>query len=96
LASFKIVSFSSLLNNIEKQETIHTREKTAILTEIDTLEAAVQQQKLESLTREKNLSLQQKATNDFVSRIRSPRAKRKLKMNGSNFKKIKNLSSPKS
>src|SRR5476651_1578725 len=63
LASFRIAAFGSSLNNIEDEEQIHRLEKLGIVTQIDTLEALVQQQKLDSITKEKNLATQQKATN---------------------------------
>ena len=60
LASFKIASFSESLAQIEDREKVQQVEKSGISTQIDTLEAALQQQKLDSLNREKNLSIQQK------------------------------------
>lgn len=79
LASFRIASFSTSLGRIEEQEQKHKLEKTAIVSQIDTLEAALQQQKLDSLTKEKNLSAQQKATNEFVSKIRAYESEKKIK-----------------
>jgi chromosome segregation protein len=79
LASFRIVSFSESLSKIEAQELKQREEKSGIITQIDTLEATVQQQKLESITREKNLSAQQKATNEFVSKIRAYESEKKIK-----------------
>ncbi|MEO8886130.1 MAG: AAA family ATPase, partial [Mucilaginibacter sp.] len=79
LASFRIVSFSDSLNKIEQQEQKQREEKSGIVTHIDTLEAALQQQKLDSLTREKNLAAQQKATNEFVSKIRAYESDKKIK-----------------
>ncbi len=60
LASFRIASFSESLNKIEEQEQKHKAEKSGIVTQIDNHEAILQQQKLDSLTKEKNLSIQQK------------------------------------
>ena len=79
LASFRIASFSDSLGRIEEQEQKQREEKAGIISQIDTLEAAVQQQKLDSLTREKNLSIQQKATNEFVSKIRAYESEKKIK-----------------
>ena len=39
----------------------------------------LQQQKLGSLTKEKNLSVQQKATNDFVAKIRAYESEKRVK-----------------
>src|ERR1700750_2311933 len=79
LASFRISSFSESLIRIEEQEQKHKEEKSGIVTQIDTLEASLQQQKLDSLTREKNLSVQQKATNEYVSKIRAYESEKKIK-----------------
>jgi chromosome segregation protein len=79
LASFRIASFSESLSKIEVQEQDHRIEKTAIIAQIDNLEAVLQQQKLDSLTKEKNLSIQQKATNEYVSKIRAYESEKKIK-----------------
>src|ERR1700748_2424012 len=79
LASFKIISFSESLNRIDDQEQKHRGEKLGVVAQIDTLEAALQQQKVDSLTKEKNLSTQQKATNDYVSKIRAYESEKKIK-----------------
>jgi len=79
LASFRIASFSESLNKIEEQEQRHSEEKSGIVTQIDTLEALLQQQKLDSLTSEKNLAAQQKATNEFVAKIRAYENEKRIK-----------------
>src|ERR1700744_5912382 len=79
LASFKIISFSESLNKIDDQEQKHRGEKLGVVAQIDTLEAALQQQKVDSLTKEKNLSTQQKATNEYVSKIRAYESEKKIK-----------------
>lgn len=79
LASFKIAAFGSSLNAIEQQELKQREEKSGVITQIDTLEATLQQEKLDSLTKEKNLSIQQKATNDFVGKIRAYESEKKIK-----------------
>jgi chromosome segregation protein len=79
LASFKIISFSDSLNKIDEQEQRQHGEKLGIVAQIDNLEAGLQQQKLDSLTKEKNLSTQQKATNDYVSKIRAYESEKKIK-----------------
>ncbi len=79
LASFKIVSFSESLNKIDAQEQKQQDEKLGITTQMDALEAALQQQKADSLTREKNLATQQKATNEFVAKIRAYENEKKIK-----------------
>ncbi len=79
LASFRIASFSESLARIEDQEQKHRVEKSGIVSGIDALEAFLQQQKLDSLTKEKNLSTQQKATNEFVAKIRAYESEKKIK-----------------
>ncbi|GGB06641.1 chromosome segregation protein SMC [Mucilaginibacter rubeus] len=79
LASFRIVAFSESLKKIEEQELKHKAEKGDIIIQIDTLEATLQQQKLDSITKEKNLSVQQKTTNEFVSKIRAYESEKKIK-----------------
>src|ERR1700733_14664059 len=79
LASFRIASFSESLARIEDQEQKHRLEKSGIVSGIDTLEAILQQQKFDSLTKEKNLSTQQKATNEFVAKIRAYESEKKIK-----------------
>jgi len=79
LASFKIISFSDSLNKIDEQEQKQHGEKLGIVAQIDGLEAGLQQQKLDSLTKEKNLSTQQKATNEYVSKIRAYESEKKIK-----------------
>ncbi|MDB5144337.1 MAG: smc [Mucilaginibacter sp.] len=79
LASFRIISFSESLNKIDDQEQKQRGEKLGVAAQIDTLEAALQQQKVDSLTKEKNLSTQQKATNEYVSKIRAYENEKKIK-----------------
>ncbi|WP_214070846.1 chromosome segregation protein SMC [Mucilaginibacter sp. dw_454] len=79
LASFKIAAFGTSLATIEDQELKQREEKSGVVTQMDTLEAALQQEKLDSITKEKNLSVQQKATNEFVSKIRAYESEKKIK-----------------
>ena len=79
LASFRIEAFSGSLSRIEDREREHRVEKTGIVTQIDSLEALLQQQKLDSVTKEKNLSIQQKATNEYVAKIRAYESEKRVK-----------------
>ncbi|WP_448699979.1 chromosome segregation protein SMC [Mucilaginibacter sp. AW1-3] len=79
LASFRIASFSESLARIEDDEQKAKEGKSGIVAIIDSMEAAVQQQKLDSLTKEKNLSVQQKATNEYVAKIRAYESDKKIK-----------------
>ncbi|MBK0379087.1 chromosome segregation protein SMC [Mucilaginibacter segetis] len=79
LASFRISGFSTTLAAIEDKEQRQHVEKTGIVAQIDTLEAALQQQKLDSLTKEKNLAAQQKASNEFTAKIRAYESEKRIK-----------------
>ncbi|MFD2871662.1 chromosome segregation protein SMC [Mucilaginibacter ximonensis] len=79
LASFKIAAFGTSLATIEDQELKQREDKSAIISQIDMLEAGLQQEKLDSITKEKNLSVQQKATNEFVAKIRAYESEKKIK-----------------
>jgi chromosome segregation protein len=89
LASFRIVSFSDSLIRIEEQEQKHREQRSGITTQIDTLEAALQKQKLDNLTQEKKLSLQQKTTNEFISKIRAYESEKKIKNEQLKFQRDK-------
>jgi chromosome segregation protein len=79
LASFRLASFSESLARIEEKEQAQQAEKSGIAAQIDTLEASLQQQKLDSLNKEKNLAIQQKANNEHVAKIRAYESEKKLK-----------------
>lgn len=79
LASFRIGTFSESLNRIEEREQKQREEKMGIVAQIDGTEATLQQQKTDSLVKEKNLSVQQKATNDYVGQIRAYENEKKIK-----------------
>jgi chromosome segregation protein len=64
---------------IEEKEQIQREEKSGIATQIDTLEAALQQNKLDSLTKEKNLAAQQKASNEYTAKIRAYESEKRVK-----------------
>jgi chromosome segregation protein len=89
LASFRIVSFSESLSRIEEQEQKEKADKTGIVAQIDKLEATIQQQKLDSLTNEKNLSVQQKATNEYVGKIRAYESEKKVRNEQLKYQKDK-------
>ncbi|KAA8486231.1 condensin subunit Smc [Arcticibacter tournemirensis] len=79
LASFRITGFRESLEKLDEQEERHNVEKSGIIAEIDKLEAALQQFKTENITKEKNLSAQQKAANEFTSKIRAYESEKKIK-----------------
>ncbi|TKB96047.1 chromosome segregation protein SMC [Pedobacter cryophilus] len=79
LASFKISNFRTALNSLEKQEVAQNTARHTVSVKLDGLDAEIQKHKFNSLTKEKNLSNQQKATNDFVSKIRAYESEKKIK-----------------
>lgn len=79
LASYRIAHFSESLAKIEEQELTQRTEQTRISTDIAKLEAQLQQLKQESLAKEKNLATQQKATNEYVAKIRAYESDKKVK-----------------
>ena len=79
LASYRIISFREALSRLEDKEQQQSLSNTDISTAISNLEAVLQQQKLENLNLEKNLSVQQKASNEFIAKIRNYESDKKLK-----------------
>ncbi len=79
LASFRIISFREALSRLEDKEQQQSLSNTEISSSINNLEALLQQQKLENLNLEKNLSVQQKASNEFIAKIRNYESDKKLK-----------------
>ncbi|MCO5934840.1 chromosome segregation protein SMC [Mucilaginibacter sp. RB4R14] len=79
LASFRIANFSKSLAEIEEKEQKQREQKSGIATQIDKLEATLQQNKLDSLTKEKNLAAQQKASNEFSAKIRAYESEKRVK-----------------
>ncbi|SKB35698.1 chromosome segregation protein SMC [Daejeonella lutea] len=79
LASFRIIGFRDVLERLEDREQQQLIDNSGISTAIANLEAQLQQQKLDSLNLEKNLSVQQKATNEFITKIRAYESDKKLK-----------------
>lgn len=79
LASYRIIGFRDSLNQLEEREQQHTLKTSGIIVEISNLEALLQKLKLENLNLEKNLSIQQKATNEFIAKIRNYESDKKLK-----------------
>ena len=78
-ATFRITGFRNSLSKLEDREQEQLLENSRTSALISNLEALLQKQKLDSLNLEKNLSIQQKATNEFISKIRSYESDKKLK-----------------
>ncbi len=79
LASYRIIGFRESLTKLEDKEQQHSLDSSGINTEISNLEAFLQKVKFENLNLEKNLSIQQKVTNEFISKIRTYESDKKLK-----------------
>ncbi|SEM18616.1 condensin subunit Smc [bacterium A37T11] len=79
LASLRIASFSTVLDKLQDDEEKQETTRTHIGSQIATLEASLQQLKQASLTKEKNLATQQKATNEYVGKIRAYESEKKIK-----------------
>jgi chromosome segregation protein len=89
LASFRIAGFRAALEKLENEEQAQDDLKLAIVSESDRLEALIQEQKLQALTLEKNLSIQQKAANEAVAKIRTYENEKKIKNERLRFLKEK-------
>lgn len=79
LASFQLIALDQSLEKLDEQEKTQHLEKLNLNTQIDILEADLQRQKLDHLTKEKNLSTGQKALNEYIAQIRSHESDQKLK-----------------
>ncbi|TAH01511.1 MAG: chromosome segregation protein SMC [Sphingobacteriales bacterium] len=78
-STFKIEGFRTSLQKLETQENTFNDEIVSATAKIDVNEAQIQAFKLNYLTEEKNLSVQQKATNDFVAKIKAYEHENKIK-----------------
>ena len=78
LAAFKIFSFQQKTNVLTAQEEDLVNQKIEIIANGDHLQAGLQQLKLDTLNEEKNLSAQQKATNEYVGKLRNAENDQKL------------------
>ncbi len=79
LASYRIAGLKQSMQDLEDKENVHNLDKNKFHTDIDGIEAKIQEEKLESLNKEKNLSVQQKALNDHIAKIRSYENEKKIK-----------------
>src|SRR5690554_3693355 len=78
LATHRIAHFSESLAVLDAQELTQRTEQVRISGEIDKHEAQLQQLKQESLAKEKNLATQQKATNEYIAKIRAYESEKKV------------------
>ncbi|WP_029288075.1 chromosome segregation protein SMC [Pedobacter sp. R20-19] len=79
LATHRIAFFRTDLDALESQEKNQQVNRSELSTKIDQQEAELQKLKLGSINQEKNLSIQQKATNELISKIRNYESEKKVK-----------------
>ncbi|GGE67792.1 condensin subunit Smc [Pedobacter psychrotolerans] len=79
LATHRIAFFRTDLDALESQEQNQQVSRSELSTKIDQQEAELQKLKLGSINQEKNLSIQQKATNELISKIRAYESEKKVK-----------------
>ncbi|NTE00678.1 chromosome segregation protein SMC [Agrobacterium tumefaciens] len=79
LATHRIAFFRTDLDALETQEQNQQVNRSELSTRIDQQEAKLQKLKLGSINQEKNLSVQQKATNELISKIRTYESEKKVK-----------------
>lgn len=79
LATHRIAFFRTDLEALEAQEQNQQVNRSELSTKIDQQEAELQKLKLGSINQEKNLSIQQKATNELISKIRTYESEKKVK-----------------
>ncbi len=79
LASFRITGLKKSMEELDEKEVAHNDDKNRYHAEIDSVEAKIQEEKLENLNKEKNLGVQQKALNDYIAKIRSYENEKKIK-----------------
>jgi chromosome segregation protein len=85
LATFRLSGFKVSMEELAKQEEQFNDERSKYNTDIDSIEAKIQHEKLENVNKEKNLSVQQKETNDFINKIRQYENEKKIKNERMNF-----------
>lgn len=79
LASFRMSNFNQNLSDIENREKVYQDTLTTFNTAISQLEADIQKLKLDNISQEKNLALQQKTTNEWIHKIRNYESEKKIK-----------------
>lgn len=79
LATHRIAFFRTDLDALETQEQNQQVNRSELSTRIDQQEAELQKLKLGSINQERNLSVQQRATNELVSKIRTYESEKKIK-----------------
>lgn len=79
LSAIKIVDFQKDFDTLEAQEIELSTLKTELLAQIASFEAQLQKQKLDVLGQEKNLSMQQKSTNEFITKIKTYEGEKRLR-----------------
>src|SRR3546814_706262 len=89
LASFRIQGFRKSLDELQKQEEMQHDELLRLQASGQQIEASMQEEKRLNLQKEKNLSVQQKATNEYIASIRQYESEKKLKNEQLKFRQEK-------
>ncbi len=79
LAYYKLEGFQTDLERITDQEEEQQSRLRDVLSKMEQKEKTLQESKTEILSKEQNLSAQQKATNEYINKIRSYESEKKIK-----------------
>ena len=79
LAYFKLADFSQDLEKLEEQEAAQQEVIQQNQSQIGLQETELQEKKKDILAKEKNLSVQQKSTHEYVNKIRAYESEKKIK-----------------
>ncbi|HMR17817.1 MAG TPA: chromosome segregation protein SMC [Sphingobacterium sp.] len=79
LAYYRIDNFSTDLQSLAEKEKGLQEKMVSTLEQIDTKEQQLREDREDILSREKNLAAQQKATNEYVNKIRAYESEKKIK-----------------
>ncbi|MEJ5144181.1 chromosome segregation protein SMC [Sphingobacterium sp. MYb388] len=79
LAYYRIADFSSELERLQGQESKLNKQSTDAQEHINKAENALKQIREDNLEQEKNVSIQQKATQEFINKIRNYESEKKVK-----------------
>ncbi|MFT6815761.1 MAG: chromosome segregation protein [Sphingobacteriales bacterium] len=78
LAALKVSSFKEKYSTLEKDKAILSEKKMGLVASMNLLEANLQKLKLDVVTKEKNLGIQQKTLNDHLGKIRQYEGDKKV------------------
>ncbi|WP_270090126.1 chromosome segregation protein SMC [Sphingobacterium sp. SYP-B4668] len=79
LAYFKLADFSQDLEKLEEQERVQQETNQQSQSHIGIVETDLREKKKDILSKEQNLSIQQKSTHEYVNKIRAYESEKKIK-----------------